>query len=137
MHLKTKITSEDLKRPNTKLRKVFTSFTSSNYKMCATVITSRSKLLNSFHEEQYMMEMIWCHPPSPFLIKFLFWQETQWRSSQLISGATGWRTPGSGSKLILLLLMPLNLAISMGGKLLRITKKLQALVTWEPEKNSN
>lgn len=76
-------------------------------------------------------------PPSPFLIKFLFWQETQLGSSQLISGATGWRTPGSGRKLIVLLLMPLNLAISSGGTLMRITKKLKALVTRETEQNSN
>lgn len=58
LHLKTKNTSENLKRPNTKLREVFSSFKSSNYKMCATVITSMSKLLNSFHKEQYLMEMI-------------------------------------------------------------------------------
>lgn len=36
----------------------------------------------------------------------------------------------SGTNLILLLLMPLNLAISRGGKLLRVKGKLQALVHW-------
>lgn len=69
LHLKTKITgeNENLKRPNTKLRKVFTSFKSSNYKTCATVITTTSMLLNSFHEEQYLMGMIFGATPIPFL----------------------------------------------------------------------
>lgn len=63
LHLKTKNTSENLKRLNIKLKEVFLSFKTSNYKMYATVIMSMSKLLNCFHEEQYLMEMISCALP--------------------------------------------------------------------------
>lgn len=136
LHLRTKNRSENLKRPNNKLREVLVSFKTSNYKKCATVITPMSKLLNCFHEEQYLMEMISGALPLLNTDLILAGNPTKEQPTYLLQGLLGGEPLVLGTHMTLSLLVPLNLAISRGGKLGGVKGKLQGLVPWSQERRA-